>query len=650
MCMPFSRMFTLLSQLRRFVSPQVLPAPPLKNTPGCVHPVSARHPRALGTFLRPSITAAVAVSQLSSPPAFPGPFAPSELVERIPGLSQHFFCNDFNNSVQYLSHLHLQDVKGDRKRGSSRQCYGTRGTYLPKDEVHMSQGPSSSGPLLSQNDSDSNHKRLPPLESRTLPPINDGSMARASDLGEWPALSARPTPVQSPAVQKSSRSLGMQNILNPASKDSSGDPSRRRKADQAGLPSPATTAASRAPSTSMTPSPGTVSLPSITPPSMTTYLPPVSQGPHQAFALHSTSGYPPTLATHAIPGTIDAKLSPFVGSGEPVHTSAPETSNCLDFPSAVPPNGPPYGGGAFPPSRSPTGRQPSSGAQLPISMDRRSSVAGSISPSTTYSSYRQFSRTPPAPQTNAPASQPSSAFFGVPYPAAGHVPSLVHGFGANGPVSSSTAQGPYRMMTMDTEQGPIQVPVDVQAASKVADEKRKRNATASHRFRQRRKEKERETSQNIAKLEKQINEIAEEREFYRLERDYFRALISRNPNQAHLATRPPSPTHHRAPSQTPEHEGVPGAHWQSPNGDRNHSGRNTRRRTSSYVAPQDVPVPPPSMHGFGPQHPQHQPRYLQLQPADLRSEDMQSGNSGRGRPLSSFPPPNHPPTWHPPHR
>ncbi|KAL8935048.1 MAG: hypothetical protein Q9216_005607 [Gyalolechia sp. 2 TL-2023] len=514
----------------------------------------------------------------------------------------------------------------------------------------MSQGPSASRPPSSQNDSDRNTKRLPPLESRTLPPINDGSMARTSGSGERPTLSAKATPAQSPAIQKSSRSLGMQNILNPASKDASENPSRRRKADQVELPSPATTVASRAPSTSMTPSPGTVSLPSITPPSMNTYLPPVGQGPRQAFTPRSASGYPPHLATNTMPGTIDAKVSPFVGSGESVHASAPESSNGLDFASAVPPNGPPYGG-VLPHARSPTGRQASSGSQLPISMDRRSSIAGSDSPSTTYSSYSQFSRTPPAPQAIAPASQPSSAFFGGPYPASGHVPSLGHGFGANGPVSSSVSQGPYRMMTMDTDQGPIQVPVDVQAASKVADEKRKRNATASHRFRQRRKEKERETSQNIAKLEKQINEIAEEREFYRLERDYFRGLISRNPNQAHLAARPPSPKHHRAPSQTPEHEGVPGAPWQSSPEDRNHGGRNTRRRTSSYVPPQDVPVPQSSMHGFGPQHQQHQQRYLHLQPADLRNEDMQPGIPGRGRPLSSFPPPNHHAgTWHPSHR
>ena len=49
-----------------------------------------------------------------------------------------------------------------------------------------------------------------------------------------------------------------------------------------------------------------------------------------------------------------------------------------------------------------------------------------------------------------------------------------------------STDGPYSIMTMDTGSELQSVPLDMQAASKVADEKRKRNATASHRFRQRR--------------------------------------------------------------------------------------------------------------------------------------------------------------------
>lgn len=85
------------------------------------------------------------------------------------------------------------------------------------------------------------------------------------------------------------------------------------------------------------------------------------------------------------------------------------------------------------------------------------------------------------------------------------------------PTSEILGQSQCQMMVLETEQGPIQVPLDVQAASKVADEKRKRNTTASHRFRQRRKEKEQETSDSISKLEAQVREMTEEKKYYQQE-------------------------------------------------------------------------------------------------------------------------------------
>ena len=61
---------------------------------------------------------------------------------------------------------------------------------------------------------------------------------------------------------------------------------------------------------------------------------------------------------------------------------------------------------------------------------------------------------------------------------------------------------------MNTLPEGVTVPADVNAAPKVADEKRPRNATASHRFRQRRKEKEREQKE----LEKSLRERVEQLE------------------------------------------------------------------------------------------------------------------------------------------
>ncbi len=127
------------------------------------------------------------------------------------------------------------------------------------------------------------------------------------------------------------------------------------------------------------------------------------------------------------------------------------------------------------------------------------------SPSTQYSAYSRISRiesviAPPVVSTSQPqyfSSNPSPG----PTPTMPQMPPGTKAFEM--PASSAAAQSQYRMMVLETAQGPIQVPVDMQAASKVQDEKRKRNATASHRFRQRRKEKERETSGNIAELEAQ---------------------------------------------------------------------------------------------------------------------------------------------------
>ena len=136
-------------------------------------------------------------------------------------------------------------------------------------------------------------------------------------------------------------------------------------------------------------------------------------------------------------------------------------------------------------------------------------------------------------------------------------------------------------MTLETEQGPIQVPVDVQAASKVADEKRKRNATASHRFRQRRKEKERETSESIARLEAQMRDVAEEKDHYQKERDFLQDFILRH--RIALPARPPSPRRRRHATMSGPMGG------QYPDSDpEDRVGRQTRRRTSAYAPPAGV--------------------------------------------------------------
>ena len=80
--------------------------------------------------------------------------------------------------------------------------------------------------------------------------------------------------------------------------------------------------------------------------------------------------------------------------------------------------------------------------------------------------------------------------------------------------------GEVPMTALDTENAPIQAPVDARVSSKSADEKRKSNATASHRFRQRRKNQEREIAQKIQRLKHQVNILREMKNTRKVE-DYL---------------------------------------------------------------------------------------------------------------------------------
>ena len=97
--------------------------------------------------------------------------------------------------------------------------------------------------------------------------------------------------------------------------------------------------------------------------------------------------------------------------------------------------------------------------------------------------------------------------------------------GFNVPTSGTSAQ--FQVMTIQTEQGPVEVPDDVQSASRVADKKRTRNATASQKSRRRRKEREKD-------LEAQVQKLTEERDYYQ---HWCNALALQNDTSM-----PPPPT------------------------------------------------------------------------------------------------------------
>ncbi|KAF3004193.1 hypothetical protein E8E13_006469 [Curvularia kusanoi] len=189
------------------------------------------------------------------------------------------------------------------------------------------------------------------------------------------------------------------------------------------------------------------------------------------------------------------------------------------------------------------------------------------------------------------------------------------------PVAPS-GQSSIQMMTIKSQQGlNVQIPVDVQAASKVADEKRKRNAGASARFRARRKEREREASISISRLEQQVREAMDRADHYRNERDFFRSIVHQQPGADRHYARPQSPIMRRlssAPSRATSSlndAGSDGSYGEYD--DESHeTERNVRRRTSHYqplasVAPTDANAPHfaandyASAHGSAP----HDQRY-----------------------------------------
>ncbi|PVH91913.1 hypothetical protein DM02DRAFT_663484 [Periconia macrospinosa] len=160
-----------------------------------------------------------------------------------------------------------------------------------------------------------------------------------------------------------------------------------------------------------------------------------------------------------------------------------------------------------------------------------------------------------------------------------------------------SSQSAIQTMTIKSQQGHyVRIPVEVQAASKAADEKRKRNAGASARFRARRKEKEREASQSITHLETQLREALEDSEYYRGERDYFKSIVFQQPGAERHYARPPSPRLRRlsvAPSSAASST-TGGSSVGSPYSAYDDEGeeRNVRRRTSNYHPPPgQVPAP-----------------------------------------------------------
>ncbi len=324
-------------------------------------------------------------------------------------------------------------------------------------------------------------------------------------------------------------------------------------------------------------------------------------------------------------GTIDARQTPFPSSpGSRTYAIQPGTGGAPPLPT---PPAIARGGYGFP--------EPDQSAQS----SHRGSVeyrrqSSSASPSTSYSSYSQAGQTSPTTQY-APVSGGTgpTGFTGSSDPSYGgtrQASMMDNPMGSDRrrpfgiPISSSGSQNVYQMMSLETTAGTVQLPVDVQGASRVADEKRRRNAGASARFRQRRKEKERESTSAIGKLEQQVKDFGEDADFYRRERDFLVGVLRHVPGAERHFPRPPSPRHRRSSNVStmslPGPSGIGTAAFpmtQEPMMQSPGDGRNVRRRTSTM----SLPPPPPSQQYPG----------TPMQPA--------YGHQPFGGPLAPPPPP-----------
>ena len=453
------------------------------------------------------------------------------------------------------------------------------------------------------------------------------SHGRMQNVGrfELPPLSRVTSGSNEPVRQHTGRIAGVSSILNPTDQGATTE-NWRRKASQLDSPSPSVHS-----------------------------LPSIATATHSSNPVTSFSGQSPALQ-HGFPverpprriltprspslhraaslgqinrpyGTISAQQNPFPSSPHSrAYTIEPGLSGAPPLPASPTIDRPTYRYAAPAPTQAL--RRVSGGAS------RARALSSSASPSTSYSSYSQAEQMSPAIQHGAAITNSQSASGDPIHGGPHHVNISMSNYGHERqrpigiPISSSGSQNVYQMMTLETTSGTVQLPVDVQAASRVADEKRRRNAGASARFRQRRKEKEKEASTTIGRLEQQVKELGEDADFYRRERDIFQGILSTIPGCERHLQRPPSPRLRRSsfssmsgPSGAVHSEAMQAREQSPPSPD----GRNVRRRTSLYS--QLPPPPPPQAHPS------------QQLPALSTAFQPPFGASPYGTPLAPQPPP-----------
>jgi hypothetical protein len=435
------------------------------------------------------------------------------------------------------------------------------------DETSAAHKPTRKRPSSESSPLDQKASEASPIPSGNLPSIQpDHPSAVPQDVPQRApsahnvSMRSTPPPSSTPSERRLSGSIGVEHLLNPTAEDITSAGGRQhdgegtdslRTAPMAAMSRPA---APSLPSTSMRKHPlgDIVILPSITPALM-------NMSPHPL--TRSNAWQPPSMLPRD-------QASTLMGSGPlpPSEIVAAPSMLCAAHISSAPQ-----------PRSSPQLRQmtqrgpnPSTYPRIQTRFDRPGNLAALANPASRNSSpTMHYSRnSPPSGLPQVASTDESPIFFPAPFTSTGPdstMPQLAFDKQAfDALTSKALGQSEYQILTPDTGQGPIQVRVDMQAASKVADEKRKRNATASKNFRQRRKEKSLETANETSNLKAQLRKMTEER-------DFLQDVLLRNG------------------ISIPSRASLTGPQFQDTETSAQNGGRNTRRRTSAYVPPQGLP-------------------------------------------------------------
>ena len=549
----------------------------------------------------------VATLTLDLPSPFDYPGAPLSI-----GYLEHQRYLSSFPGLRGVAQRHL-GKKVECGRKEARSCTDSEEEARIEVQDYMSQRNPASGPYSNAPGRDS--QSLPPLSPSLSRPQSSHNVLPESPYTSQPQVGpSRTTLPPLGAVTSTnrlppllsdpspSRPLGMQNILNPSYNDEQ-TRSQMEPPSTSGRPSPPTQSAA-APS-----------LPQIA--KRSTQISPMAEQTRASGSRAERrilTPKSPGLRTLSSGGRRSIAMDLFGTSQSPMtrgdsrtDTTEPEQSRTSELPQLPPPTPVGRSSNVFPsltesapgqPRRPSIGKNPFAPSAV---------QAQGESPSTSHSSYSHFSQSSPILRYGPSAQHPPSVPPGSTRPSVTLPP---------GQSATNLGEGQYDMskgsygISIPTEGGQMLLPVelDVEQASKTANEKRKRNAGASARFRQRRKEKEREASQTISSLERNLRALEEERNHYRSERDFFRDLYARQLGPGQMPQRPLTP---RAPPASRPSLGNTPPQWQDISRETSEPlPRNLRRRTSSYPTTFPAPLAASPMlplqaqsYGFGPQAP-----------------------------------------------